>query len=173
MGEKTLCIKGHYHRGKDVIKALENLGGKNEFGFSGYNNDEFYYIGNGVIYSGQLYRTIHFPHIMLSLEEFEKIRGTISPETKRKRVAKELDKLVGQRFNTKSLRDKLDTIFDENFILYNGDYREKCPYPDWCFTFAINFRCVLNSSCIVSNLQREKDDNGNTFYVTNVEYRFD
>ena len=78
MGEKTLCIKGHYHRGKDVIKALENLGGKNEFGFSGYNNDEFYYIYDGVIHSGQLYRTIHFPCIVLSLEKFEKLRGTIS-----------------------------------------------------------------------------------------------
>ena len=75
----TLCIRGHYHRGKDVIKALEKLGGKNEFGFSGYNNDEFYYIYNGVIHSGRLYRTISFPlpHIMLSLEKFEQM-GSVS-----------------------------------------------------------------------------------------------
>ena len=41
---KTLVIKGHPTRGKEVIETLEMLGGKNEGGLNGKSRG-FYFIG--------------------------------------------------------------------------------------------------------------------------------
>jgi hypothetical protein len=47
---KKIAIQGHVTRGKDIIKILENLGGKNMFSCEGYNVALFYYINsNGFI----------------------------------------------------------------------------------------------------------------------------
>jgi hypothetical protein len=42
--EKKIAIRGHKTRGKEVIRALEEMGGTNEIGFDGSNSNYAYYI---------------------------------------------------------------------------------------------------------------------------------
>lgn len=65
MGKK-LAIKGHLTRGKEVIKLLEMMGGKNAEGYIGIDCDEFYTIEDGYIIQSYDWNDC----IILSLEEF-------------------------------------------------------------------------------------------------------
>jgi hypothetical protein len=61
-----LAIKGHPERGKEVIKLLEMLGGKNT-GCLGFCSSAYYHIDNGIINSDLIVSN----HCLYTLEQFE------------------------------------------------------------------------------------------------------
>lgn len=65
---RTLGLKGHETRGKEVIEILEMLGGEDEYKFRGNNKKCAYFEKNGVIHNTS---PIGFNNIKLfTLEEF-------------------------------------------------------------------------------------------------------
>jgi hypothetical protein len=71
MGKK-LAIRGHSMRGKEVIKLLEMMGGKNirEHKYDGSANMYSYYINNGIILNDRLSIIEDDDFIIFTLEEF-------------------------------------------------------------------------------------------------------
>lgn len=64
---KTIAIKGHKTRYKEVIEILEMLGGTNTLGLIGFIEDLYYYINNDntIVHTFSLYKTANF-----TVEEF-------------------------------------------------------------------------------------------------------
>ena len=92
---------------------------------------------------------------------------------KRKRIIRELNKLVHKRFNVTTLTTTLESIFNENISL-TPDYEDREDQPDWNFTFGtakdVDTKGVFD---IYYLEQRIKDKENNTLYVTEIGYFFD
>lgn len=65
-----LAIKGHKERGKEVIKLLEMLGGKNLIGYLGDVSDYYYFINKGGIINNK--HKVEYYYVY-TLEEFEEL----------------------------------------------------------------------------------------------------
>lgn len=65
-----LAIKGHPERGKEVIKLLEMLGGKNLMGYLGDASDYYYFINKCGIISNE--HKVEYYYVY-TLEEFEEL----------------------------------------------------------------------------------------------------
>ena len=62
--KQKVCIKGDPEKGKEVIRTLEDLGGKNTQNLQGNINDAYYFISpDGVIYNTSIVGGIICPYI--------------------------------------------------------------------------------------------------------------
>jgi hypothetical protein len=68
---KKIAIQGHVTRGKDIIKILENLGGKNMFNCDGYNVALFYYIDSNGFINCNFSKGMHEGYEYYTLEDYE------------------------------------------------------------------------------------------------------
>lgn len=66
-----IAIQGHITRGKDIIKILENLGGKNRFDCEGYNVALFYYINSWGFITCNFSKGMSEGYKYYTLEEYE------------------------------------------------------------------------------------------------------
>lgn len=69
MGKK-LAIKGHSTRGKEVIKLLEMMGGKNTYGYTGDMESLYFSIYNDTIIYGSDKSFLNDNYVFFTLEEF-------------------------------------------------------------------------------------------------------
>ena len=67
---KKLAIKGHPTRGKEVIKLLEMMGGKNKFDYNGECTMYSYYVSGRTIFNDRLSITEDDDFVIFNLEEF-------------------------------------------------------------------------------------------------------
>jgi hypothetical protein len=66
-----IAIQGHVTRGKDIIKILENLGGKNMFNCEGYNVALFYYINSSGFITCNFSKGMPEGYEYYTLEDYE------------------------------------------------------------------------------------------------------
>ena len=89
-------------------------------------------------------------------------------------IINRLEKLVHNRFSVESLEKKLSEIFGgENIHIELGyiDVEDETA-PDWNYMFTSEQDVIGGDFDIYVLMQRNKDNNGNTMYVTEVGYEF-
>lgn len=89
-------------------------------------------------------------------------------------IINNLEKLVHNRFSVESLEKKLSEIFDGEEIHIELGYIdvEDETAPDWNYMFTSEQDVIGGDFDIYVLMQRNKDCNGNTMYVTEVGYEF-
>jgi hypothetical protein len=78
---KKILIQGHSTRGKEVIKALEDLGGINFFNYEGTSKELYYYIDNGnniCVFTNKL---LDEKDNLCTLEEYLNIKNNMEERT--------------------------------------------------------------------------------------------
>lgn len=88
-------------------------------------------------------------------------------------VINELEKLVNNRFNEKTLNEKLSKVFEEN-IKVNDVTNEKddCDTSDWNFIFSSNKKETYGYFDIFYLKMRKPSISNDTIYITEVSYEF-
>jgi hypothetical protein len=83
--EKKIAIQGHEKRGAEVIKALEELGGRNIHSLSGESEANIYFIGNNneIHYTYFTIKDIDRYYQIYTLEEYLKQTEQINNKTQR------------------------------------------------------------------------------------------
>lgn len=74
--EKKIAIRGHKTRWKDVIKALEDMGGENRAGWEGYDQMGAYYINDkgNIVWGSLEHPTENGSYSLYTLEEYEALQ---------------------------------------------------------------------------------------------------
>lgn len=112
--------------------------------------------------------------VMLDNEDYI---GTPTKNTLQQRqhdISVKLEKLVHKRFNEKTLEEELSKIFGGEEIHIELGYLdvEDETAPDWNYMFTSEQDVIGGDFDIYVLMQRNKDYNGNTMYVTGVGYEF-
>lgn len=89
-------------------------------------------------------------------------------------IIQKLERLVHKRFSVESLDKKLSEIFGGEEIHIELGYIdvEDETAPDWNYMFTSEQDVIGGDFDIYVLMQRNKDNNGNTMYVTEVGYEF-
>ena len=89
-------------------------------------------------------------------------------------IIQKLERLVHKRFSVESLEKKLSEIFGGEEIHIELGYIdvEDETAPDWNYMFTSEQDVIGGDFDIYVLMQRNKDNNGNTMYVTEVGYEF-
>ena len=97
-----------------------------------------------------------------------------TPYTRQMSIIHKLEKLVHNRFSVESLEKKLSEIFGgEKIHIELGciDVEDETA-PDWNYMFTSEQDVIGGDFDIYVLMQRNKDCNGNTMYITEVGYEF-
>lgn len=150
-----IAIKGHLHKGKEIIKILKSLGGINIHKFTGNDIDLYYYIDDNNHINGYVDLGIPQGYKRYTLEEYEQIHNNM--ENKRTiqinlTTAKEwynqggeLRKVALQAFSEKELK-ALPSSWEE--------YCEINPYYDKGKETFLRITGTINVS--VANIKRKE-----------------
>lgn len=112
--------------------------------------------------------------IMLDDEDYIGVSSEPTPYTRQVNIINKLEKLVHNRFSVESLEKKLSEIFGGEEIHIELGYLdvEDDTAPDWNYMFTSEQDVIGGDFDIYVLMQRNKDCNGNTMYVTEVGYEF-
>ena len=87
-------------------------------------------------------------------------------------IISKLEKLVHNRFSVESLEKKLSEIFGGEEIKIELICEDVDYLADWNYAFTSEQDVIGGDFDIYVLMQRNKDNNGNTMYVTEVGYEF-
>ena len=111
---------------------------------------------------------------MLEDNDYMGVSSEPTPYTRQVDIIHKLEKLVHNRFSVESLEKKLSEIFGGEEIHIELGYLdiEDETAPDWNYMFTSEQDVIGGDFDIYVLMQRNKDKNGNTMYVTEVSYEF-
>lgn len=111
---------------------------------------------------------------MLDDNDYMGVSSEPTPHTRQVDIIHKLEKLVHNRFSVESLEKKLSEIFGGEEIHIEVGYIdvEDETAPDWNYMFTSEQDVIGGDFDIYVLMQRNKDWNGNTMYVTEVGYQF-
>lgn len=111
---------------------------------------------------------------MLDDNDYYGVSSEPTPYTRQVDIINKLEKLVHKRFSIESLEKKLSEIFGGEEIHIEVGYIdvEDETAPDWNYMFTSEQDVIGGDFDIYVLMQRNKDSNGNTMYVTEVGYEF-
>lgn len=111
---------------------------------------------------------------MLDDNNYVGVSSEPTPYTRQVDIINKLEKLVHKRFSVKSLEKKLSEIFGGEEIHIELGYLdvEDETAPDWNYMFTSEQDVIGGDFDIYVLMQRNKDNNCNTMYVTEVGYEF-
>ena len=111
---------------------------------------------------------------MLDDNDYVGVSSEPTPYTRQVDIINKLEKLVHNRFSVESLEKKLSEIFGGEEIHIELGYIdvEDETAPDWNYMFTSEQDVIGGDFDIYVLMQRNKDWNGNTMYVTEVGYEF-
>lgn len=111
---------------------------------------------------------------MLDDNDYVGVSSEPTPYTRQVDIINKLDKLVHNRFSVESLEKKLSEIFGgEEIHIELGcvDVKDETA-SDWNYMFTSEQDVIGGDFDIYVLMQRNKDINGNTMYVTEIGYEF-
>ena len=81
--EKKIAIRGHKTRGKEVIRALEGMGGTNKIGFDGSDSTQVYYICHDFMISTEKLDkpSLGESYSLYTIEEYEEYMKNLEANT--------------------------------------------------------------------------------------------
>ncbi len=111
---------------------------------------------------------------MLDDNDYVGVSSEPTPYTRQVDIINKLEKLVHNRFSVESLEKKLSEIFGGEEIHIELGYVdvEDETAPDWNYMFTSEQDVIGGDFDIYVLMQRNKDNSGNTMYVTEVGYEF-
>ena len=111
---------------------------------------------------------------MLDDNDYVGVSSEPTPYTRQVDIINKLEKLVHKRFSVESLEKKLSEIFGGEEIHIELGYLdvEDETASDWNYMFTSEQDVIGGDFDIYVLMQRNKDNNGNTMYVTEVGYEF-
>ena len=111
---------------------------------------------------------------MLDDNDYIGVSSEPTPYQQQRDIIHKLEKLVHNRFSVESLEKKLSEIFGGEKIHIELGYIdvEDETAPDWNYMFTSEQDVIGGDFDIYVLMQRNKDCNGNTMYVTEVGYEF-
>ena len=111
---------------------------------------------------------------MLDDNDYVGVSNEVTPYTQQVAIIHALENLVHKRFSVESLEKKLSEIFGGEEIHIELGYVdvEDETAPDWNYMFTSEQDVIGGDFDIYVLMQRNKDKNGNTMYVTEVGYEF-
>lgn len=111
---------------------------------------------------------------MLDDNDYVGVSSEPTPYTQQILIIQKLERLVHNRFSVESLEKKLSEIFGGEKIHIELGYLdvEDETAPDWNYMFTSEQDVIGGDFDIYVLMHRNKDNNGNTMYVTEVAYEF-
>ena len=111
---------------------------------------------------------------MLDNNDYIGVSSEPTPYTRQVDIINKLEKLVHKRFSVESLEKKLSEIFGGEKIHIELGYLdvEDETASDWNYMFTSEQDVIGGDFDIYVLMHRNKDNNGNTMYVTEVGYEF-
>jgi hypothetical protein len=97
---------------------------------------------------------------------------------RQRRIAMELEQLINHRFNEETLKDKLTEIFGKEIDGFELGCEDVDYFSDWNYMFSVEDNEIGGDFDVYFLTHRSvvqygnKDLNGNTLYVTEVNYEF-
>lgn len=164
--EKTIAIQGHERRGAEVIKALEDLGGRNIHAFLGTNVDDIYIIDKNNEIDCKTYSILYNKSYQIyTLEEYLKsLQQTEQKNTKTQRQLSVDIETAKQWYetNNETLKQLALSLFTEKELTRIGlptSWEEFCEQnSEIDCEYYINTRSQINS-CSVVFRDSESDKN--------------
>ena len=131
---------------------------------------KFSYLDEGEEYEYFIEDLEHF----LDEQDYVGVSSEPTPYNRQVDIINKLEKLVHNRFSVESLEKKLSEIFGGEEIHIELGYIdvEDETAPDWNYMFTSEQDVIGGDFDIYVLMQRNKDWNGNTMYVTEVSYEF-
>lgn len=111
---------------------------------------------------------------MLDDNDYYGVSSEPTPYTRQVDIINKLEKLVHNRFSVESLEKKLSEIFGGEEIHIELGYLDVKDETasDWNYMFTSEQDVIGGDFDIYVLMQRNKDINGNTMYVTEISYEF-
>ena len=111
---------------------------------------------------------------MLDDNDYYGVSSEPTPYTRQVDIINKLEKLVHNRFSIESLEKKLSEIFGGEEIHIELGYLDVKDETasDWNYMFTSEQDVIGGDFDIYVLMQRNKDINGNTMYVTEISYEF-